>query len=116
MTKDLPILLDLHIHTLPKPRIVRNVNGTTNKNGQITEYVDLDVRFSDEDDVSLGVMHHFYFTDLGTDLGYPWIVAYGKRLNWKEPDKNPTLLENPQKVAGTTSRQQLAEAAHDKTE
>jgi hypothetical protein len=36
--------LNLNLTKLEKPRVVRNVDGTRNKNGQITHYVDLDFK------------------------------------------------------------------------
>jgi hypothetical protein len=59
-----------------------NIDGTHNKAGSITHYVDLQVR------VGAKVQDmKFLVTDIGEDeiiLGYPWLAAFQPVINWKE--------------------------------
>jgi hypothetical protein len=59
-----------------------NIDGTHNKAGSITHYVDLQVR------VGAKVQDmRFLVTDIGEDeiiLGYPWLVAFQPVIDWKE--------------------------------
>ena len=59
---------------LPKPRTIWNIDGTHNKAGAITNFVDLQVRCGPKvEEMRLLV------TDLGEDeiiLGYPWLAAF----------------------------------------
>jgi hypothetical protein len=127
--------LNLKLTKLEKPRIVRNVDGTRNKNGQITHYVDLD--FKDLKKIAWKFDYtgrqRFFVADLGNDsiiLGYPWMAAVKPNLNWEQPSKNPKLAVAPSywatrfidpddivvmRICKTTHAQQLAEAARDQT-
>ena len=61
--------LGLGTHQLLKPRKVWNVDGTTNRGGELTHYIDLEVKMGDKKQKM-----HFLITDLGDDdliLGYP---------------------------------------------
>ena len=122
---------------LQHPHIIRNVDGTANKGGEITHYVDLNVTVGNHP-------HHwfrnpkqrqrFYVADLGKDnliLGYPWMAAVKLNLDWSEPTNNPAILVGPagwalketlhegdeiiMRIQRTTHAQQFAEAAHDNT-
>jgi hypothetical protein len=56
---------------LVKPIKVYNVNGTENKQGEMTHYCRLRVSYNDQED-----LQEFYITDLGKDrliLGYPFL-------------------------------------------
>jgi hypothetical protein len=67
---------------LQKTRTIWNIDGTHNKAGSITHYVDLQVR------VGAKVQDmRFLVTDIGEDeiiLGYPWLVAFQPVIDWKE--------------------------------
>ncbi|KAH9053049.1 hypothetical protein EDB87DRAFT_1528015, partial [Lactarius vividus] len=68
---------------LSKPRTIRDVDRTTNKAGQITEYIDIRLRPVQKKEE----LHHFYLADLGSDsmiLGYPWIATNQTPLNWED--------------------------------
>ena len=77
---------------LKNPRTVWNIDGTPNKSGNITHFVDLQVR--------CGTMiknMKFLVTDLGEDeivLGYPWLAAFEPKIDWK----NAVLTEEMQPV------------------
>ena len=75
-----------------KPRTMWNVDGTHNRAGIITDFVDLQVRCGSETkDMK------FLVTDLGEDdviLGYPWLAAFQPNIDWK----NAVLSEEMQPV------------------
>ncbi|KAH9052359.1 hypothetical protein EDB87DRAFT_1544633, partial [Lactarius vividus] len=89
MTKETAVFLNFQPKKLAKPRTIRNVDGTTNKAGQITEYVDVHLRPVQKERGVLdieGDLHRFYLADLGNDsmiLGYPWVAANQIPLNWE---------------------------------
>ena len=67
---------------LPKPRTIWNIDGTHNKAGAITDFVDLQVRCGPKVEEM-----RFLVTDLGEDeiiLGYPWLAAFQPDIDWKE--------------------------------
>jgi hypothetical protein len=75
---------------LPKPQTIWNIDGTHNKSGHITHFVDLLVRCGDRSKEM-----RFLITDLGEDeivLGYPWLAAFQPKIDWK----NATLDEEMQ--------------------
>ena len=73
--------LGLPIQTLKKPIMARNVDGTLNKTGTITSYVDLTVKIDGRiTDIQLLV------TGLGNQrviLGFPWLNECNPDINWK---------------------------------
>ena len=81
---------------LKKPRTVWNIDGTHNKAGAITDFVDLQVRCgSKTEDMK------FLVTDLGEDeiiLGYPWLAAFQPDIDWKEAAVSYTHLTLPTKA------------------
>jgi len=73
--------LKLTTWTLAKARKVQNVDGTSNKAGQILEAVDLTVNNNGEQ-----ALHAFYVTDIGQDdfiLGYPFLEASNPDVDWR---------------------------------
>jgi len=67
---------------LDRPRNVRNVDGTPNKAGRITEAIDLITRHR-----GTSVAHIFFITDIGPDdfiLGYPFLEASAPVVNWAD--------------------------------
>ena len=73
--------LKLMMRTLQKARKVQNVDGTTNKSGQILEAVDLTVNNNGEK-----ALHAFYVADIGQDdfiLGYPFLEASNPNIDWR---------------------------------
>jgi len=66
---------------LTKARKVQNVDGTSNKAGQILEAVDLTVNNNGEQ-----ALHAFYVADIGQDdfiLGYPFLEASNPDVDWR---------------------------------
>ena len=70
------------------PKAIRNVDGTVNTIGQVTETVKLSLHFKDKT-----YDQSFYVADLETDhvlLGMPFLSAANPKINWQEriiPDK-----------------------------
>ena len=122
---------------LHRPCIIRNVDGTANKGGEITHYIDLDVTTGDHPYHWFHKQKHrqrFYMVELGRDnliLSYPWVAATKLNLDWSEPTNNPIIIVGPTGwtpeealhegdeiimcIQWTTHAQKFAEAAHDKT-
>ena len=74
--------LSLGTNPLEKPKKVWNVDGTTNKGGELTHYVDLEVKTGNEKQKM-----HFLITDLGDDdliLGYPWLSTFEPTFSWHD--------------------------------
>ena len=73
--------LGLPIQTLERPIMARNIDGTLNKTGTITSYVDLTVKIDGWImDIQLLV------TGLGNQkiiLGFPWLNKHNPDINWK---------------------------------
>jgi hypothetical protein len=77
---------------LQKPRTIWNIDGTHNKAGSIKDFVDLQVQVGPKTEEM-----KFLITDLGEDevvLGYPWLVAFQPKINWKEA----TITEDMQPI------------------
>ena len=78
--------LKLTTRKLPKARKVQNVDGTTNKSGQILEAIDLTVNNNGEK-----ALHAFYVADIGQDdfiLGYPFLEASNPDIDWRNGQIN----------------------------
>src|SRR6266702_3068618 len=81
---------------MPTPIKIWNVDGTLNQDGNITHYMDLQVRTGQETQIL-----QFLITNLGKDkviLGYPWFTAFEPKICWREA----TLEEEHQPVVITT--------------
>jgi hypothetical protein len=64
------------------PVPVKNVDGTPNKDGQLTHCIHLWVQLGEKKELML-----FYLTNLGEDhtiLGFPWLTAFNPKINWTE--------------------------------
>ena len=72
--------LKLGTKKLTYPIPVRNIDGTNNKAGHITEYMDLIITRGTKK-----VPAKFYVTNLGSDrviLGYPWLRDFNPDIYW----------------------------------
>ena len=66
---------------LPNPCKIWNIDGTMNKGGYLTHYVDLDVQTK-----GIHKEMRFLLTDLGGEdliLGYPWLATFEPKVTWK---------------------------------
>src|SRR5712675_2464589 len=80
MNLDYAKWLNLPIKRLKAPRLLFNVNGTTNRKGDLYFYSDLTIHTG----VVRKIMH-FFLTDLGHHrviVGYPWFAAAQPRIDW----------------------------------
>jgi hypothetical protein len=73
--------LGLGAQMLDRPRKIWNIDGTTNRAGQLTSFVDLEVRTGSKEEKM-----RFLVTDLGNEdliLGYPWLATFEPQFNWR---------------------------------
>jgi len=86
--------LGLDTRKLQTPRKVRNVDGTPNKAGNITEAVDLITSHQ-----GTKITHVFFIADIGPDdfiLGYPFLEASTPVVNWADAKlEDTTTLSTP---------------------
>jgi hypothetical protein len=73
--------MGLGLRQLPMPKKIYNIDNTTNKSGEITHYLDLDV-------FAKGIHKEmcFLITDIRSEdilLGYPWLASFEPRFNWR---------------------------------
>ena len=67
---------------LAEPRKIWNINGTTNKAGMITDFVDLSIQANGEK-----AKMRFLVTNLGIEdaiFGYPCLARFEPDFGWKE--------------------------------
>ena len=70
-------------YQLSKPRTIRNVDGTKNKIGQVTEAATIDIKYGNKT-----TTHTFYVIELGGDdhmlLGMPFLAATNPDIDWTQ--------------------------------
>ena len=67
---------------LGEPQKIWNIDGTNNKAGMITDFVDLNIQVNQE-----AAKMRFLITDLRIEdaiLGYPWLAQFEPNFGWKE--------------------------------
>ena len=72
--------LALGTQKLERSRKIWNIDGTNNKAGRITDYVDLNVQTGKKQNKM-----RFLITDLGHEdliLGYPWLATFEPKFSW----------------------------------
>ena len=72
--------LGLGTRDLERPRKIWNIDGTNNKAGMLTQYVNLSVRTGRREETM-----RFLVTSLGNEdliLGYPWLTTFEPQFNW----------------------------------
>jgi hypothetical protein len=75
---------------LTQPRKIWNIDGTQNKGGLLTEYIDLDVQTK-----HIHKEMRFLVTDLGGEdiiLGYPWLSTFEPQIMWRTATINVSAL------------------------
>jgi hypothetical protein len=73
--------LGLGAQALDRPRKIWNIDGTTNRVGQLTSFVNLKVCTGSKEEKMC-----FLVTDLGNEdliLGYPWLAMFEPQFNWR---------------------------------
>ena len=112
--------MKLATRTLKKPWQVKNIDGTPNKAGKVTEFAILEICWK-----NYRQKHEFFVAEVDHDktlLGYPFLEAVNPQINWRSGKlyRAVTLKGmhkgDALKIAKTTMVQQLAEAATDKKE
>ena len=74
--------LALGTQRLERSRKIWNIDGTSNKAGRITDYVDHNVQTGKEQNKM-----RFLVTDLGHEdliLGYPWLATFEPKFSWAD--------------------------------
>jgi hypothetical protein len=82
--------LGLGTQTLDRPRKIWNINGTNNRGGELTHFVDLDVWTGKREE-----QMRFLVTNLGGEdlvLGYPWLATFEPKFNWRDAVIDTTAL------------------------
>ena len=71
---------------LTQERKIWNIDGTANKAGMISEFIDLHVQTKGRTE-----QMRFLITDLGTEdliLGYPWLAIFEPKFKWRDASIN----------------------------
>ena len=74
--------LALGTQKLERSRKIWNIDGTNNKAGRITDYVDLSIQTGKKQNKM-----RFLVTDLGHEdliLGYPWLATFELKFSWAD--------------------------------
>ena len=74
--------LALGTQRLERSKKIWNIDGTNNKAGRITDYVDLNVQTGKKQNKM-----RFLITDLGNEdliLGYPWLATFEPKFSWAD--------------------------------
>ena len=74
--------LALGTQKLERSRKIWNIDGTNNKAGRITDYVDLSIQTGKKQSKM-----RFLITDLGHEdliLGYPWLATFEPKFSWAD--------------------------------
>ena len=74
--------LALGTQKLERSKKIWNIDGTNNKAGRITKYVDLNVQTGKKQNKM-----RFLITDLGNEdliLGYPWLATFEPKFSWAD--------------------------------
>ena len=75
---------------LTQERKIWNIDGTANKAGMISEFIDLHVQTKGRTE-----QMRFLITDLGTEdliLGYPWLAIFEPKFKWRDASINVEYL------------------------
>ncbi len=89
--------LHVGMQELERPMKIWNIDGTTNRAGRLTHFVDLLVKTKGQEKKMC-----FLVTDLGVEdviLGYPWLATFEPQFSWKDAtvDTNilPVIIRSP---------------------
>ncbi len=82
--------LRVGMQELGRPMKIWNIDGTTNRAGQLTHFVDLLVKTKGQEKKM-----RFLVTDLGVKdviLGYPWLATFEPQFLWKDATVDTNIL------------------------
>ncbi len=81
--------LRVGMQELGRPMKIWNIDGTTNRAGQLTHFIDLLIKTKGQEKKM-----RFLVTDLGVEdiiLGYPWLATFEPQFSWKDATGLPPL-------------------------
>ena len=81
--------LGIGLKALAAPRGIVNVDGTSNQEGALTRYTDLEILSNEKREVQ-----RFFIMDLGTDkviFGYPWLQTFKPTIDWDQAKIRETV-------------------------
>jgi len=82
--------LRVGMQELERPMKIWNIDGTTNRAGRLTHFVDLLVQTRGQEKKM-----RFLVTDLGVEdviLGYPWLSTFKPQFSWKDTTVDMNIL------------------------
>src|SRR6266404_5223974 len=82
--------LHVGMQELENPMKIWNIDGTTNRAGRLTHFVDLLVQTKGQEKKM-----RFLVTDLGVKdiiLGYPWLSTFEPQFSWKDATVDTNIL------------------------
>ncbi len=82
--------LHVGMQELEHPMKIWNIDGTTNRAGRLTHFVDLLVQTKGQEKKMC-----FLVTDLGVEdviLGYPWLSMFEPQFSWKDAMVDTNIL------------------------
>jgi len=82
--------LRVGMQELGRPMKIWNIDGTTNRAGRLTHFVDLLVKTKGQEKKM-----RFLVTDLGVEdiiLGYPWLATFEPQFSWKDATVDTKIL------------------------
>ncbi len=82
--------LRVGMQELERPMKIWNINGTTNRAGRLTHFIDLLVQTKGQEKKM-----RFLVMDLGVKdviLGYPWLATFEPQFSWKDATVDTTIL------------------------
>ncbi len=82
--------LRVGMQELERPMKIWNIDGTTNRAGRLTHFVDLLIQTKGQERKM-----QFLVTDLGVEdviLGYPWLTTFEPQFSWKDATVNTNIL------------------------
>ena len=89
---------------LPTPRIMNNVDGTTNQTGLVKHFYDFHLKMGQQE-----AIQQFYIGGIGMDrfiLGFPWLQEFNPQIHWTKKK-----VEGPHLTISTTNQTLEQEAA-----
>ncbi len=96
MSKEFVQRMKLGQRPLQKPRKIWNIDNTTNQDGPITHYVDLDIQTG-----GIRKKIRFLITNVGSEeivLGYPWMATFEPQFTWHDgtisKDALPIIIQS----------------------
>jgi hypothetical protein len=111
LNHDMAKRLGITPRLLAMPRVMNNIDGTTNQQGLIHHYYDFELRMGDHKTIQ-----RFYIGGIGTDrfiLGFPWLQEFNPQINWMKKIclGPPLVVSTTNKTLGELRAEQMMEEA-----